>query len=235
MLGACKRGLSSSTQDALDLVAVSGSAVTPFQMNQWCIACRRSGEAAIIDAGAPSKKEWEVYVAWAESQNFKIAKVLQTHAHIDHVAGWGFLDDFFPDAEVFLHSDERINLEQAEVFGQQTGFEPDRPIPVDRAYTDLKNIDEVSVGELKFKVLHTPGHAPGHVCFYCEEIEMVFGGDLIFKQGIGRTDLPRSSQESMHDSLRRFVHDVADDATILPGHGPPVLLKDERSSNSLLP
>lgn len=218
----------------MERVSISGAPVTPWMMNQWIVACKTSGEAAVFDGGAPSLEEWKTFERWAEAQNFRVSKVLQTHAHPDHVAGLGLLEEVFPEATIHLHSDDLVNYREAEESCNDIGFPLPKKLPDEASLLDLKGLKTISVGTLNFEILHTPGHAPGHVCFYERELKLMIGGDVVFRNAIGRTDLPYSSPEDMRATLKMLVDEVDPETTILPGHGEVTTMAVELANNSLL-
>ena len=109
------------------------------------------------------------------------------------------------------------------------------PIPTFESLADrlekLDKMDSVSVGNLDFGVLFTPGHAPGHVCFYNAHQQFMFGGDLLFQGGIGRTDLPLCNPEHMNNSLKAIFHQLGDEVVVFPGHGDRTSIGQERRFN----
>ena len=120
--------------------------------------------------------------------------------------------------------------EQAAMFGMGHVASP--------AADDIEDVadgDEVCVGSLRFQVLHTPGHCPGHVCYYAEDQNLLLAGDLLFAGSIGRTDFPGMgcSVDDMRVSLRRVL-ELPDDTVVLPGHNEPTSIGRERSTNPFL-
>ena len=94
--------------------------------------------------------------------------------------------------------------------------------------------DALQVGELSFKVLHTPGHTPGHVCFYEADKGVLFDGDVLFYRGIGRTDLPGGSWQQLLDSIQRVLFALPDETVVYSGHGPATTIGEERKLNPWL-
>jgi hydroxyacylglutathione hydrolase len=150
-----------------------------------------------------------------------------THAHLDHIGAIAGVRRQWK-VPVHLHPDDLPLYEratdQADVYG--VAFEqPENPD------VELSDGDVLHVGGLRFEVIHTPGHSPGHVVFRSED--MVFAGDLLFAGSIGRTDFPLSDPRRMSASLARICE--LDDATIIhPGHGPSTTIGKERATNPFL-
>lgn len=205
-----------------DDVVLFAHPVGPFAMNQSLLGCKRSGKAVLIDSGAPP----EAFIEAAKSKNLTIIALLQTHAHIDHVAGLGPTHQKLP-LPIYLHKDDLPVYAFVPQQAQAYGF-PVPPLPlIEHHYEDG---DTVEVGELTLRVMHTPGHAPGHVCLLVEEHGLLIGGDLLFQGSIGRTDLPLCNERDMAKSLRR-VFQLPDHVAVLPGHGSATTIGAERQSN----
>mmetsp|Transcript_12638 Transcript_12638/g.20425 ORF Transcript_12638/g.20425 Transcript_12638/m.20425 type:complete len:254 (+) Transcript_12638:290-1051(+) len=213
---------------------IAGGAVGPLGMNQYVFVCKETKEAAIIDSGASKEAELKPFMDWIKSNDYKLTKLLQTHAHIDHVAGLGLVKEQVADATLYLHSDDLCNYERAEESAKNYGFGDIVALPNSSTIQDLQGVETVTLGNLELEVLFTPGHAPGHVCFYEKASKLMFGGDLIFQGGIGRTDLPYSSPQDMTKSLKYIVETVDEDVVILPGHGPPTSMGEEKKNNAYL-
>lgn len=199
---------------------VYGRPVGPFAMNQYVVA--HDGQAVIIDAGA-SPTPFRDAVA---PHGATIGAVWQTHAHVDHVAGLADTKRLL-DVPVHLHPLDRPVLDSAVAAGLMFGLSLDPPPPPDH---ELSDGQVLSVGGLRFEVLHTPGHAPGHVCFYDGDNGVMFCGDLVFRGSIGRLDLPGCEPDRMGPSLARILA-LPDDVLLLPGHMEPTTIGHERATN----
>ena len=150
--------------------------------------------------------------------------ILATHSHPDHFESVeNFMDK--PEVRIALHRDEQEFLEKAGIeFARMLGM----PTPKYRVDLDLSE-GELNADGIKLKVFHTPGHSPGHVCLYLEAEKILFAGDLIFNQGVGRTDFPGGDGALLKKSIRRMAE--LDIETILSGHGPMVQGKEAVKSN----
>lgn len=204
---------------------IASAPVGPFAMNQYLLVDATSGDAAIIDSGGDPRP----FVDHAREAGAQVTFLLQTHAHIDHVAGLSATRDLV-DAPIFLHDDDLPLYESVAVQARMFGMRLD-PLPTpDRSFAEG---DVVAVGSIELTVLHTPGHAPGHVCLWARDAGVLFGGDLLFRMSIGRTDLPGSDPRAMARSLERILT-LPDDTLVLPGHMDVTTIGHERRHNPFL-
>lgn len=200
--------------------------VGPFAMNSYVVGCSKTNQGAIVDSGG----ETSALLALAESHQLVIAKLLQTHGHLDHVAGLGEMQAA-TSAPIHLHPSDAPVYNNAEKAGRMFGWPVQNPPPFD---VSLADGDVVELGELRFKVLFTPGHCPGHVCFYEADCGVMFCGDLIFSGSIGRVDLPGASPKAMKESLARVMNEIPDDVVLYPGHMEPTTIGRERQVNPFI-
>ncbi len=142
----------------------------------------------------------------------KIKQVINTHAHFDHIGGNGY----FYNAKILIHENDAAILEAGDLERSNAGFFEGKlkPRKVDR---NLKEGDIVS----NLKVIHTPGHSPGSICLYDEKRKILFSGDTVFSDGVGRTDLAGGDPQALGESLEKLRK--LNIEKILPGHGEPVL------------
>ncbi len=198
----------------------------PLATNFFVIGCTATDDGAIIDAGFAGDQ----IVGMAEEQGIEVTKILQTHAHIDHVAGL-HAAKALTDAPIYLHPADQFMYDSAPIQGQMFGYQIEPLPPVDELLADGQII---TVGSLSARVLLLPGHSPGCVAFWFEELGVVFGGDVLFAGSIGRVDLPGSDPAAMKTSLARLVDELPDDAQVLPGHGPATTIGMEKKRNPFL-
>ena len=207
-------------------VLVAGMPVGPFAMNQYLVGCKATGAAAIIDAGAAP----EPFLDFAAAHGLRVEAIFQTHAHIDHVAGLAATRAKLA-APIYLHPADGPLYANCSAQGAMMGFPCPAPPPVDHA---LQEGQVLSLGTLRFEVLHTPGHAPGHVVLWERGQEIAFVGDLIFFDSIGRTDLPLCDGEAMERSLGKLAATLPDPTRLFPGHMQDTTMGRERRSNPFL-
>ena len=182
-------------------------------------------EALVVDPGAEGPQIVDVL----RRHELKVAAYTLTHAHIDHIGALAEVVRIFP-APVGMHpSDLRF------AFTSRNTLPPFYPTPAEavdiaREYAEGQ---EWTDGGLAYRVLHTPGHSPGGVCFYFEAEKVLVGGDCLFAGSIGRTDLPGGDTGVLMESLRRLAGLPAD-TRVLPGHGPQTTIGEEKRTNPFL-
>ena len=198
----------------------------PLQTNCYLLGCEQTKKAAVID---PS---WsgEVIASKAEEEGWTVTHILLTHSHFDHVGGLAELKDL-TQAPIYIHPEAIPMLEIAAMSAQMWQITMSDPPPADIMLDDNEQIE---VGDLKLRVLFTPGHAPGHVCFYLAEDNILFDGDVLFQQSIGRTDLPGGDYNLLMQSIHHRVLVLPDETAVLSGHGPATTIGQEKKSNPFL-
>lgn len=199
--------------------------VGAFQTNVYVVGCPETGEGAIIDAGGDAPG----LLKKAAHHKLKITKILQTHAHIDHV---GALTDIKAEtaAPIYIHKNEIPLYEAAPMQAKMYGL-PLKALPQIDEF--IEEQDVISVGNLQARVLLLPGHSPGSVAFYFEAQNTLFSGDVLFANSIGRTDLPGGSVTDIKKSLNRLKQ-LPGNTQVLSGHGPQTTIARELVANPYL-
>lgn len=211
-----------SESDSVSEVIVHGIVVGSFQENCWVIGNRRTGEAICVDPG----DEPEEVMAMARDMGVRIKYIANSHAHIDHILGVGPIREA-TGAKFLLHAGD-LELARNTASMAKGLMRIDVPNPPDPdAFLD--DGDEIDVDGLKLKVLYTPGHTRGSVCFYANGI--VFAGDTLFQGSIGRTDLPGGDYEEEMASIVDRLLLLPDDTIVLPGHMDQTTIGQERQRN----
>ena len=193
-----------------------------FQENCYIVGSRRTGEAICIDPG----DQPDEILALARDMGVKIKLIANSHAHVDHILGVGAVRAS-TGANFLLHSADLALAQQAARSAVRfLGYEPEAPPPPDAFVADS---DVVEVDGLRLRVLHTPGHTQGSVCYYTEG--MLFSGDTLFRGAIGRFDLPGGSYEQEMASILDKLLPLPDDTIVLPGHMLETQIGVERETN----
>jgi hydroxyacylglutathione hydrolase len=176
-----------------------------------------NGDAVVVDPG----DQFDLIEATIAVRAIGIRAVLCTHAHFDHLGAAVAVCERY-EVPFHLHDDDAALLRRASFTRRITGHGDSFPIPP----IDVSLADGMTLlfGELEVKVVHTPGHSPGAVCFEVDGV--LFTGDMIGSEGLGRTDLPGGSTEAMWASFLRLTRDYAPSTALYPGHGLPVRLGD---------
>lgn len=183
------------------------------------------GETVIIDCGACSPEEM------AEMQNFiQVNKLtprrhLLTHAHFDHIFGAQMLYDKY-NLKPELSAEDEYNYRNAELF-MQMFIHRALPLQTPPYIANLSDGKEIEVGEIKLKVIFTPGHTAGGLCFFLSKEKLLFSGDTIFCNSTGRTDLPGGNYKELRHSIEENIFVLPQDTVILPGHGSRTTVGDE--------
>jgi glyoxylase-like metal-dependent hydrolase (beta-lactamase superfamily II) len=202
---------------------------SPFQENTYIVS-DQDGHCAIIDPGCYEAREQRALFQYIEENGLQPKRLLNTHCHLDHIFGnWAVQQRYQLPLEA--HADEIDNLRNASEYGLMFGI-PDVSSPMPEKW--LEEGQEIEIGRLRWKVLFAPGHSPGHVCFWQPEENYVIGGDVLFREGIGRTDLPGGSHTQLLESIRQVFFALPEDCTVYCGHGPTTTIGHEKHHNPFL-
>lgn len=211
------------------MITISAFIFSYFQENTY-ILHDESGECVIIDAGCYTKKEEEEITEYILNKNLKPVKLLNTHGHLDHTFGNAYLIKRFGIKVAGNSSDLNI-LKNARSYGESFGVKLDPVPPFEELLTDG---DIVSFGNSELKVIATPGHTPGGLCFYSEKDKFIITGDTLFCQSIGRTDLPGGDYETLISSIKEKILTLPGETAVYSGHGPKTTIEEEARFNPFL-
>ena len=206
--------------------------VGPIQCNCYIVSDTVSKKAFLIDPGAESKE----LMAHLDKMKFDLQGILITHAHLDHVGGIEMVLGSYP-APVYYNAGDAMLYNslaiQAESFGYR--LEDLQARQPETGEASLEHNREFDFAAGKVRVIHTPGHTPGSVCFHSEGDEpIVFTGDTLFEGSIGRTDLWGGSFPQIIDSIKTRLLALPDNVAVLPGHGEFTSIGRERKENPFL-
>lgn len=180
-------------------------------------------EALIIDPGGEADR----IIAFLHDYSLTPRAILLTHAHFDHIGAVDKLRSYFY-IDVYLHENEADWLPKPSLNGSHRFVGEE----ISTAHPDkLLRPGSVNVSLFTFEAVHTPGHSPGSVSFVFPEEEVVFGGDVLFQQGIGRTDLLGGSLEQLKASIKNHLYTLEDHITVYPGHGETTSIGSEKRNN----
>lgn len=197
------------------------------QTNAWVVASERGSKAFIVDA-PPDPDPIGEYVA---TLDLAVVGILLTHGHVDHTGGSGRLARL-TGAQTYVHPDDDfLTLHPSEQLKTIFGMIPPGDFDVPEVIHDLYHGQMLELAGFSLEVRQTPGHTPGHCCFYWRDEGVLFSGDQLFAGSVGRSDLPGGSWPDLMVSMREQVMTLDDQTRVLPGHGPETTIGDERRTN----
>ena len=200
-----------------------------FQENTY-IVYDESGLCAIFDPGMSNHQEEMEFSAFIEKNELKPIALYNTHCHIDHVLGNRFIFENYALIPQF-HEGEVPVLVAVDNMAPAYGFRYETS-PI--CETFLEEGQVVEIGTNPLQVLFVPGHSPAHICFYSEELDFVIGGDVLFRNSIGRTDLPGGNHELLLSNIKEKLYTLPSQTIVYPGHGPATTIGFEKESNPFI-
>ncbi|MBS2969679.1 MBL fold metallo-hydrolase [Metabacillus sp. KIGAM252] len=198
----------------------------PLQTNCYVLS-NKDKECIIFDPGSEGNKLNQLL----QARGLKPLAILLTHAHFDHI---GAVDEVRGrwNVPVYVHKKEKDWLPSPELNGSH--FFQAGPIHARPADEFVLPGEPLTFKDFTFQVLYTPGHSPGSVSYYHEETKAVFSGDVLFKEGVGRTDLPGGDHQLLIKSIHDQLMNLPEDTFVLSGHGPETTIQDEMDRNPFL-
>lgn len=201
----------------------------PFQCNCY-VLWDNTKEAIIVDVSFSNESEFKQLKDFLNSKGLKLKGAYNTHCHFDHCFGAGFLKEYL-NMDYAAHKDgipfTEHAVKQASVYGMQISEILSPKIFIDEN-------DTIKFGDTTLSILNTPGHADGSLCFVSEEGEFVITGDVLFRESIGRTDLPTGNLDVLLDSIHNQLFKLPGNFIVYPGHGPSTTLEHEQANNPFL-
>lgn len=210
--------------------------VGPLQVCCYVVIDKDTAEAMIIDPGADAR----TIIDFLKNRRLVPKLIVITHGHGDHIGANAELKKAFPDVQICVHeADQDMLPYPAKNLSILAAFYGGATVRSPLADRLLKDGDTITIGRCKFEIIHTPGHTPGGICLYNKNREngtppVLFSGDSLFKESIGRTDFPGCSQERLIRSIKERLF-VLDERTIVyPGHGLSTTIAEEKKNNPFI-
>ena len=186
----------------------------PFQENTIVLS-DESGECVIVDAGNYNPQEDAALSKYITDNELKPVMAVNTHGHVDHMLGVNYVKETY-GIPFAIHGKDKFLIDSAPTHGAIYGFKVDKVPTVD---IDLEGQKELKFGNTVFQIIETPGHTPGHVAFYNSDNKLLLTGDTLFRESIGRTDLPGGDYSWIMRSILDKLIPLGDDVHFYPGHG----------------
>jgi glyoxylase-like metal-dependent hydrolase (beta-lactamase superfamily II) len=210
-----------------DLIFVSFVLGEGWNTNAYLLADKYRKIAWLVDPGfSPGK-----VIQFLREKDYRLERILLTHGHLDHIGGLTAVKEAFPSASILSHPREgAYHLDPNINLMSMAGIMFNCPGP--DGFVD--DGDEIQSGILSCRVIHTPGHSPGGLCFYFEKESVLLSGDTLFQGSVGRYDFPLSDGVELMESIREKLLVLPPETRIFPGHGPDSTLGQEKRDNPFL-
>lgn len=201
--------------------------VTPYEQNCTLLWDDVSRDAVLTDLGGNTPEIWQ----YIQDNNLNLKEIWLTHGHLDHVGGVVAMKELIDVPVLGPHQDDLFLLEDLPNKTREYakyGFEFSPSFLPTRW---LNEGEQLHLGEYTFDILHIPGHTPGHLVFYCASEKLLLGGDVLFKESVGRTDFPRSDTQALLNGIREKLYVLPDDVMVIPGHRETTTIGHEKQHN----
>lgn len=207
----------------------------------YIVSVENSTNAMIIDPGGDA----DLIIEYCKDNSLIPTLIVNTHGHGDHIGANKELKEAYQDIQIYIHADDAPMLTSEYLNLSLLGGKRYKSPPADHV---LQDNDRVLFEDIEFKVIHTPGHTKGGICLLCNPFSQVkdgnlsgvdenvnhpilFSGDSLFNDGIGRTDLPNSNFETLVDAIKNRILTLDEETVVYPGHGEPTTILKEREGN----
>jgi hydroxyacylglutathione hydrolase len=204
--------------------------VNPFAQNM-SIVFDETGEAIIFDPGMWDDRERAKVLDFLTKNNLTPVRLINTHGHLDHVFSNSWVANRW-NLPLEAHRNEAIILQNFEMSCQRFGLPVLEKQPEIGRF--LEDNEQISFGNTILTAILAPGHSPGSLCFYCEKEGFLIGGDVLFYESIGRTDLPGGDHETLISSIRARIFTLPGETVVYPGHGQITTIRHEMEENPFL-
>jgi len=201
--------------------------VTSFQQNCSLVWCDQTNDAVLVDPGG----ETDLLINAVTENNLDLKSIWLTHGHLDHIGASAELQKKYNLPIIGPHKEDEFLIEaipqQIQMFGFSfvENFKPTKW---------LSEGDKLHLGHEEFSIIFSPGHTPGHIIIKHEKQKLLWVGDVIFKNAVGRTDFPGGNHQQLLSSIKNKLLVLSDDYRFIPGHGPESTLGDERHNNPFI-
>jgi hydroxyacylglutathione hydrolase len=211
------------TQGALPMPIV----ITPFVLGEFqtnCHVVTEGDDCWVVDCGYSP----EALIRFLAEEELQPTSILLTHCHADHTAGLDLLRNAIGSVPVYCHPVEtEWNMNPTLNLSEFGGM----PVTVSAPDGEIKEGDDLILGDSTWRIIHTPGHSPGSICFVNDKAKIAIVGDTLFAGSIGRHDFPTSNVEDLRHSIKNVLMALPDEMQIYPGHGPSSTIGHERATN----
>ncbi len=208
------------------MIEIKSFVFNPFMENTY-VVYDDSGEAIVIDPGCYEQQEKDQLTAFISNQSLKVVKLINTHCHIDHVLGNSFIKETY-GVDFYMHKSDLQTLRSVEVYAPSYGFQQYHGIEPDFFLDEGMTLN---FGNTSLEILFVPGHAPGHIVFYHKDTNQLIGGDVLFENSIGRTDLPGGDHDLLIRNIREKLFILPEETVVYPGHGNTTTIGYEKVNN----
>ncbi len=211
------------------MIKVEKFVVGPLGENSYVLS-DETRECIFVDPGFYYEEEHKEIVDFISENKLKPVNISNTHCHFDHIMGVEFIREKFK-ISFQAHSEDAFLIERAGEQAKMFGFETKPISPIDKF---INENDSVKFGNTEMKIIHVPGHSPGHLVFYSEESKILIAGDVLFYGSIGRTDLPGGDYQTLISGIKEKLFVLPDETKVYSGHGPETTIGFEKHNNPFL-
>lgn len=211
------------------MFTVKAFTFSPVQENTYLLY-NEQGETIVIDPGCYFEEERDVLYTFITQNQLRPVLLLNTHCHLDHVFGNKWIHETW-NLLLHIHPNEKQVLDYAPASGLMWG------LPFDNYFGEpvyLNEAERLQLGEDELELIYAPGHSPGHLCFYCKKQQFLIGGDVLFYESIGRTDLPGGDHATLISNIQNKLFCLPDETVVYSGHGPATTIGHEKKHNPFL-
>lgn len=211
------------------MIQIKTYAFNPFLENTYLIY-DETNSCIILDPGCYFAEEQKELTDFIENNRLRPEYIVHSHGHVDHILGTNFLRDHY-NIQAIMHQDDLEILRRSKDFGEMIGIEIEQPRDPE---IFVKEGEQITFGNTAFDILHLPGHSPGSIGLYNKEAQVIFAGDVLFRRGIGRTDLMGGDHSTLLNNIKSKLFVLDDTTTVYPGHGEHTTIKEEKAENTML-